>query len=75
MDLELLSLTSPSTKTGPAISSRQPSESQPCDLTVYVKASLIVFWKCFIHRMGFGCCLPLVLICWQNKSVRQHNTE
>lgn len=66
MDLELLSLTSPltlSTKTGPAISSRQPSESQPCDLTVYVKASLIVFWKCFIHRMGFGSDLLAKQVC------------
>lgn len=57
MDLELLTqlplpLFLPGTlkKDRAGVSSRQPSENQACDLTIYVKESLIVFGNVLFIR-------------------------
>lgn len=86
MDLELHCLTSTLNKRQ---ARRFPADSHQrtgaCDLTIYVKESLIVFGNMFYSSDGWwwwwwrwggvGRCLPLFLICWQNKFVGQRCEE
>lgn len=82
MDLELLCLTSTLNKRQ---ARRFPADSHqrtgPCDLTIHVKESLIVFGNMFYSSDGvgggggFGRCFPLFLICWQNKFVGRRYEE
>lgn len=60
---------------GRALAADSHQRAGACDLTIYVKESLIVFGNVLFIGWGLDAARLLFLICRQNKFVRQHDTE